>query len=320
MNVINAEIEHPFFATNRVEKFKNKIDNTEVSIWSSDKRLYINIYGRKTVEKIEALMLEIFSLLFIYLGSFAKIIKIESNHQSLDNSNYVGKVDTWEYYVKSNFVICQISDVSINERVIQNYRRLKLISLYSMQYLVSNTYRSVITNHKLTLLLHVIDGIVPDSVVDVMKTEIASKFQIRDKVGNYEAKVYFLCKSTFFNFHKKYKCEILPLLKATQYKYVHIVSNTRNWYSHFLADNKKPDRLRDGAEMLIYFDIIFYSIRIFLIKEIGVPINEKWIKEYLYCIHDWILEIKYRRREPLKSKTYKINQMYDEMKRIIKEI
>ena len=44
------------------------------------------------------------------------------------------------------------------------------------------------------------------------------------------------------------------------------------------------------------------------------------MKEYLYTIHDWILEIKYNKNAPLKSKTYRINRSMREMEEQLKEL
>ncbi len=320
VNEVNAEVQHCFFGGNKVNKFETQIDNAEISLWSIGRSLHIEIHGKKAVKKLEELMLELFSLLFLYLGGYAKIIKIDVNSQLLDLSDFIGKYDTWEYFIKSNLVICPISEDTINESVLHGYRNLKQMPLYSMQYLVSNNYKPMIINHKITLLLHVIDGVVPDIVVDTMKAEIASKFQIQDGVGTYKPKVYYLSKYHFFNYDEKYKCEVLSILKITQYKFLQILTDTRNWYSHFLEENKRVNRLRDGAEMLIYFEIILYSLRLYLIKKIGINANEEWIKEYFYAVYDWISEIKYERQMPLKSETYKIIKSFEEMRRIMEEL
>ncbi len=320
MNILSAEVQHNFFLHNKVDKFNIQIDNSKVTIWSNGKKLDIEINGEKAVKELEGIMLELFSLLFIYLGGYTKIIKIETNGQCIDISKYVGKFDTWEYFVKNNLAICQINEDTINEKVLQKFRNLKQMPLYSLQYLVSNNYKSVIINHKITLLLHIIDGVIPDSMISSMEKEMISRFNIRNNIGGYKPKVYFLFKNYFFTYHEKYNCEILSLLKVTEYEFVEIIADTRNWYSHFLADNKKTNRLKDGAEMLTYFEIIYYAIRLYFIKQIGVSANEEWVKEYFYSVHDWILDIKYNQQKPLKSQTYKILEGFKEMRRMIEAL
>lgn len=320
MNELKAEVRHKFFVVNKVDKFKTEIDSLDISIWSNSEILYIDICGRKAIEKIEDLVLELFSLFSLYLGGYPKIMKMEVNGQVMDTSMYVGKFDTWEYFIKSDLAICQINESTVNGDVLHNYRNLKQTPLYSMQYLVSSNYKHVIINHKITLLLHIIDGIVSDSIVKPMQTEIKSKYHVQGDKGKYKPKVYYLCKNHFFNYHRKYNCEILSLLQVTQYKFLQIVTDTRNWYSHFLSENKKLDRLKDGAEMLIYFEIVYYTIRLFLISEIDVKANEEFVKEYFYSVHDWVLKIKYEKKSPLKSKTYKIAESFEEMRQMIEEI
>lgn len=320
MNILSAEVQHIFFIHNKVDKFSIQIDNSTVIIWSNDKNLYIEINGEKTVKELEGIMLELFSLFFICLGGYAKIIKIVANGKSIDISQYAGKFDTWEYFIKNNLAVCQINKDTINEKVLQKFRSLKQMPLYSLQYLVSNNYKSVIINHKITLLLHIIDGLISDSKINPMKKEIISRFNIHNNIGGYKPKAYFLCKNYFFKYHIKYNCEILSLLKVNEYEFVEVIADTRNWYSHFLADNNKTNRLRDGAEMLTYFEIIYYAIRLYFINQIGVSANEEWIKEYFYSIHDWILEIKYNQKKPLKSQTYKILEGFKEMRKMVKSL
>lgn len=51
-----------------------------------------------------------------------------------------------------------------------------------------------------------------------------------------------------------------------------------------------------------------------------IKLVEDNVKEYLYTIHDWILEIKYNKNAPLKSKTYRINRSMREMEEQLKEL
>ena len=97
----------------------------------------------------------------------------------------------------------------------------------------------------------------------------------------------------------------MKLLKENQFSFVETITDTRNWYSHFLDKGKKLNRLHDGVEMQIYFEIIYYILRLMCLDRLGVLPDEAMIREYLYTVHDWILEIKYDRKDDLKSKTYK---------------
>ena len=120
--------------------------------------------------------------------------------------------------------------------------------------------------------------------------------------------VHWLCKKYFFNYHRKYTCEIMPLLKVTRYEFMTRLAETRNWYSHFLDESKKPLRIIRGRDFVIYFEIVCFMIRLSIIDRIGTHIDENRIREFYYIIHDWILEIMYDTDEPLKSNTYQIEK------------
>lgn len=73
----------------------------------------------------------------------------------------------------------------------------------------------------------------------------------------------------------------------------------------YLAATKKPLRIRNGREFIIYFEIICYAIRLAVIETLGGKPDEERIREFYYTVHDWILEICYNKSEPLKSRVYK---------------
>ena len=62
------------------------------------------------------------------------------------------------------------------------------------------------------------------------------------------------------------------------------LSETRNWYSHFLNESKKTLRIVKGRDFIIYFELVCYMIRLSVIDRIGVTINEKpRSRILLYC-------------------------------------
>lgn len=58
---------------------------------------------------------------------------------------------------------------------------------------------------------------------------------------------------------------------------------------------------------MIYFQIVFDAIRLYLIDEMQITLYKEAASEYFYKIHDWISEV-YELNRPLKSKTYQINR------------
>ena len=304
-----------------IQKFTVKIDNCKVELESRQQELIIQICGKQGEEKIRKLLSDLENLIFFYLGSFPFMELLKINGNEIDISNRATKYETSENFLKDNLVICDINETTLNELKIKELRKISSYPIYSFQCLLSKAYDHVITDHKMTLLLHVIDGLdeTDKHQLQAVKQEIQNKYsEVRKgSVGNYMAAVYSLCKKYFFNYHRKYACGIMPLLKVTSYKFIARLSETRNWYSHFLNESKKTLRIVKGRDFIIYFEIVCYMIRLSVIDRIGTSIDESSVQEFYYTVHDWILAIMYDADEPLKSNTYKINNQW---KKLIREI
>lgn len=318
-NSLRLELEHIFFERNRIDKILTKIDGMDVSIWQDGIKVFICIEGKCKIEKIENEGEDVLSILSICLGGYPGIIKKEKNGSVIDISNLAGKYRTWSYFQKNNLCICNIDNSVICQPVLDSYRVLSKLPIFSMQNLISENYQSIMSDHRITLLLHVIDGLVNDSVIPQMTSELKNRYNFTDKVGTYKPKVYYLLKNYFFGYHRKFNCEILQLLHVNQKQFIGIICDTRNWYSHFLKYTTKKNRMHSGKEMLIYFEIIYYVLRLYLLDELKVEIDETQVREYFYCIHDWISEIK-EKNCAFKSNTYKINKGLEEMQKVIKNL
>jgi hypothetical protein len=180
----------------------------------------------------------------------------------------------------------------------------------------------VVAEHRIVLLTHVIDGIIDDSIKSNAKIEMCNcykNYYTKTKnIGDYESKVYYLSNKILFKYNRKFSAKIFEMLIITQFKFIRTVADTRNSYSHYLPDNKKIDRLIDGGEMLIYFEIVMYTLRLEITEKLGINIEEDTVREYLYVLHDWIKDIKKRNKVEYKSKTYKIVEGIEEMKKIMR--
>ena len=113
-------------------------------------------------------------------------------------------------------------------------------------------------------------------------------------------------------------CEILQSLNVGEEQFLKIVTGTRHWYSHFLRKDKK--QLKQGAEMLIYFEVVYYCIRAYILGQLEIEIDVDQDKEFYYSVHDWILEVLYNRRDDLKSKSYQMIDSFREMQRMVEEL
>lgn len=321
VNVLRCQLDHPLFRKNKIELFVTQIDNCVVTFKGNSDLFEMVITGKNKQKKMMSLTFDIFSLVWIYIGGFPKIKSITYNSKIIDFSGIVGKYRTDMYFQKPILCIINLSEDYISQVVMDRYRSLAKMPLYSMQYLISEDYKHVIVNHKITLLLHTIDGLVDDSVVTCSAKDIKDKYHVKDYLGKYLPKVYYLCNNYFFKFHRKYNCEILSLLSVNQFEFLKVITDTRNAYSHFLADEKKQHRLTKGVEMIIYFEIVLYALRIYLIEEkLHRAVDENNIREYYYIIHDWILDVQNNTSKPVKSKTYKINKGIREMELAFKQL
>jgi hypothetical protein len=284
-----------------------------VKLQKKDRLLELDVLGRKNQNELWSLSLELLSLMFIYMGGFPVIEEAFFNSKEIDTTNLARKFNTDQYFRKSVLTVCKLNDRHINQGAIDLYRAIPRLPLYSMQYLISEEYKHMITTHKIVLLTHVIDGIVDDSVIPNVCNVIKNKYHKVGKIGNYEAKVFYLTDKTFFKCNRKYGAGIMDMLKVSRYQFVEIISDTRNSYSHFLPLNKKVNRLTKGIEILVYFEIIMFSIRLEMLAMMGIDVEEDMVKEYWYVIHDWIKDLKKRDKVEYKSKTYKIAEGIEEM-------
>lgn len=324
MNHILAKYTSKIFYSHPVNKFYVNIDNCKVELESNQEKLTVKISGKRSVSKLEDILSVLENLIFFYLGSFPLMKSLYKNDASVDITKRAAKYETSSNFLKDNLVICDINEETVTEQKINELRKLKQYPIYSFQWLLSKEYDHVVTDHKMTLILHIVEGLYDaDNVqINLDKQEIRKKYpqSRKGKIGTYTAAVYWLCKNYFFVYHRRYACGILPLLKVTQYSFMSRLTNTRNWYSHFLDDSQKTSRIKKGRDFIIYFEMVCYMIRLMIIDKIGATIDEKRVREFYYTVHDWILEIVYKTDEPLKSNTYKIRKQWSEIKKEIENL
>lgn len=235
------------------------------------------------------------------------------NHVEKDIANLLAKFTTSNAFIRKSSILCNIDKTTINEKVLINYREIPHIPIISIEYLVSDEYKSVVANHKIILLLHSLEGLADKSRYSKLKDELKTILGKKSTVEKYKPHVYGILKDYFFDYHTKFDFEILPLLEVNEMEFLDKITKTRDWYSHYLNYDHKPERLKYGSDMIIYFYILFFCIRAFIIDQIQVGFDETKLIEHFYTIHDWILDAKYKKDSPLKSKAYNINKRIKQM-------
>ena len=309
MNTLKAEINHPYFSEPWFAPFTVSIENCTVSMDATETpgNVIVSISGRKGCKKLRSLFFEIYELFFIYLGHYPNIISLNRNGESEDLNVLLNKYKSSSRYGRL-LAICDINEDSVNEKVLFNMRKLRSNPRFSLEYVVSQDYDNINITHRLLLLLHAMDGMVSQaqrtSIEQDLKKITGTPRKKNDK--KYEKTVFFICQNSFFNYHRKYNCEILQALGQTKRTFLEKTTDTRNVYSHFYIPSPSEAPIESGAEMLYYFEILFLTARIFLSKEIGVNLKDNNIKESLYRIHDWIIGNKKRSTKKYKSWAYKL--------------
>lgn len=323
MGIVFAKLQHKYFELNKIQNFSVKISNNIVSLVQKNYFVEVTITGRKHNEKLISFVFDILSMMFLYLGSFPNIKELTVGEQVVDISKFASKYFSYSYFERKDSYICEISEQTICEEAYNRFKSLPRMPIYSMQYLASERYQYMNIAHKVTLLTHIIDGITPipsnKTQLNLIKNSLRTKYNIpiEAEVGKYLIHAN-IALTPFFKLHAKYNCEIIPSFGKSRYNFLKIVSDTRNWYSHFFKETKNIDRLKSGMEMVLFFELILYCLRIYLIQTMDITIDENAAKEYLYTVHDWILEVKYGRDEPLKSQTYRIQKGIREMNERLK--
>lgn len=322
LNQLLSRYSSAVFLQHPVREINLNIDNCNVHLHSKSKQLEVLITGRKSILKLHNILNDLENLFFFYLGSFPVLELLQENGESVDIDNRVRKYKTSKQFLKNNLVLCDITSETVTEDVIVKLRKINQLPVYSLQYLICETYDHVIVNHKMTLLLHVIDGLYDKSRKEMDKQKIRDKYPAsrNGKIGDYMAAVYWMCSNYFFHYHRKFGCDIMPLLKVTQYEFLERLSDTRNFYSHFLKENQKELKIKKGTDFVIYFEIVCYMIRLAIIDRIGTKVDEENIKEFYYTVHDWILAIVYDKNNPIKSKTYRMARAWDEFRAFIEKL
>jgi len=312
VNFVSAKYHSKVFVEQ--SSFEFDVDKCKIFLCVQSNNLEIRIKGRKGSEKLEAVLAEIESLLFVYLGSFPAILSLCISGVEQDLTNRINKYKTSSRFVKKNLALCSISPETVNSDVINVMRTIKRTPMFSLHYIVSESYDCVIQDHKITLLLHIVEAFINDKIVEKEKENVRREYAIpkNQRIGKYFAVSYHLCKNYYFKFHRKYNCEILKIMNKSQHDFLRTITDTRNWYSHFFDDSNKLSRLRSGTDMTVYFEIIYYAIRLMIMDELGVKPKEDSIKEFYFSVHDWIAGI-YKKDVPLKSITYKTEKMIQDL-------
>lgn len=319
MNNLRLEAKHILVETYPFDNIVFKYNNIKINIECSNEKLIIMLCGRKSIRKIEAVLFRIYDLLFLILGSFPKMESVFINNNQIDISKLVRKFVSATHFMEQEAILCEISSKTINENMLDKLEMINSNVLSSMEYIVSEYYGHMVTNHRIELMTHTIDGFLRHTQeYCVLIKELKNKNPKKNRI-DYIDSVERVFRRFFF-YHRKYNVQLLRCMHIkNKYEFLQIIADTRNDFTHFLEN--KEHRLIKGKDMVYFIDLIFIANRLFLIEEVlNLPIVGDQVKEYMYIMHDWIDELVNNRNDRIKSKRYKRVENAKKMNAFLKDI
>lgn len=308
MHCLLATLEDDGIINNPVDKFDEVIENKKVICFSDGNRLTLVIeFKNEELDDIVSLYYDLESIIFFYFGFFPKVISLSIDNQEIDLSNRAPRFISSGISHWQSFKLCDISEKSINQKVFESYKKLNCFPIYSMQTLISKGYVHVLIDHKLILLLHVIEGFLENT--NFLNFAISK--------GNdlcYKNKIELFCKKYFFRYHNNNDLQILDILNLSEEDFCQTLTDTRHWYSHFLKEHKKQKRLKDGNDMIYVFTILFLITRLNMLDFLGIDINDDGIISMFLHIQDWIIESKgLSATYHYRSNSYRFKEMLEKL-------
>lgn len=254
----------------KFEEFTTIIENSTVSLSLIGENLYIQIDSDLDDREIENLLLNLYSMIFLYLGYFPKIITFEIENTVIDISNLSGKYTTSKQFEKKYYQIITINSNSITQDIYNKFvsKTSNNYAINSMQAVISEDYEHVMSDHKLLITLHCVDGIYENKgnnrfvkkLIEIMKVT-------NDKLQNDD-----LMQSLFSLFGCGNIDEMAKRLK-----------DTRHWYSHLMntSDKKFEKTFKDMLEFHYGFQFLYYVQRIYIIDSLDCKIDVDCIKKFI---------------------------------------
>ena len=106
------------------------------------------------------------------------------NSVEVDLSHLALKYTSRKDLFRNEQIIADINEHSICQSTIDAYRKFQTGALDSLQYLQSESYRNIVSDHRITLLFHIIDGIcdLDSQTKNALLNEIKQKFISSDTI------------------------------------------------------------------------------------------------------------------------------------------
>ena len=247
----------------------------------------------KNRKKLFKVFVAIMDFLYLALGVMPKIVLYMENNERKNLNQLVCRFFTAKQFFRNDHLI-DITSNTLNEQVLKDintkFINKKFKVFWSFTALTSTAYEKIYSEHKITLLLHCLEGYIYN------KAHQYKKLKFKKKISE--------IISLLFDYDKKFDSEIIKTFKVSEKEYLNMLSDTRDQFSHYIA---KKNPLIKGKNYMINFVLLHYIFRIYLLKEIDLKPKEKNIAEFLYSFYDWINILKNKNFTQYKSRTYKNN-------------
>ena len=251
------------------------------------KEINISIFSDREYKDIFKIFLLIYELLFINYGYFFEIDSYMENDKKIDINRYFN-LD----YIHSSKILKTTGSVTtlpnlITNNTIKEYKKIKNVfhnGVSALFYLKSYKYDGLLIDHRFCMLSQICEGYIESGRLEnIIKSKKNGKIGFKDRL------TYYVDKLDFYN--KKYNLCIYKTLTIKRKTLLEQIETSRHALSHYvqIKDKKGNNKSKlNNYNFLFTYLILEYMLRIILLEELGVKINEKQLRENLFILHDYI--------------------------------
>ena len=280
----------------------------------------------------------IIHLVFIAQGKFATIANVYMNDnditEEVKSQQFFRLEKTAELFNRKFFVFANIDDSIINRKVLNTLNRLVrstgVLPLFSLENIMSESYREITIDNKLNLLLQACEGI---------WNEIYRMDKKQNSNGKYD-NIHLIDKfADVFSVLTNHSSRFSEFLKyiprgfgRTKNRFFKALVDTRDDSTHFYKaidkfdKNRKKTRKKTGSYMRIdnkrnyIFLVNLYAVsaacRLRVLNHLGIVPDNTAVSEMLYVLRDYMYDFdcelngKERDVEEYKSDAYNIMNLW----------
>ena len=251
----------------------------------------IIILTESVYEDICPVFIEIIDFMYLACGTMPIITFYRENNKDIELKKLSCRFFPSMKYFKNEHLI-DITNQTLNDKTllkVQNIIKNKPFDIFCAFTVLTKVYGEIYIEHSITLLLQCLEGYIYNKDKSYQIKGISFKYRIKEIV------------SVFFDYDKRYNSEILQTLNYSEDSYLIMLSDTRHQFSHYIS---KANALNKDKEYVVNLFILHYIFRLYLLKELGLILNEKNVEEFLKSTYDWINVLNNENFKEFKSISY----------------